>query len=224
MPTSGIGDPYWFEWYVGLKNVIEMINPDSGIDCVIFQHPSYDAIDDVVVEYKSGAKQICYQVKHEIATSAQHNLTFGKLIGRDSNDKCLLAELFSGWQKASVSGEVTITPVLFTNRQIGTRRSTRTFNGKKYSAYPIDTFLSLLKEQLATNADCSGSSWEDINLANQWKEMYAAIGITNAAESVPFIKTLSVQANQMGLAEMERSLILSLAGAFSWCEWRYRTF
>lgn len=22
MATPGIGDPYWFEWYVGLKNII----------------------------------------------------------------------------------------------------------------------------------------------------------------------------------------------------------
>ena len=28
-PNPGIGDPYWFEWYVGLKYIIEMLNPDS---------------------------------------------------------------------------------------------------------------------------------------------------------------------------------------------------
>lgn len=25
MATPGIGDPYWFEWYVGLKNIINML-------------------------------------------------------------------------------------------------------------------------------------------------------------------------------------------------------
>ena len=29
MPNPGIGDPYWFEWNVGLKYIIEMLNPDS---------------------------------------------------------------------------------------------------------------------------------------------------------------------------------------------------
>lgn len=32
MATPGIGDPYWFEWYVGLKNIINMLNPDNGIE------------------------------------------------------------------------------------------------------------------------------------------------------------------------------------------------
>ena len=36
MATPGIGDPYWFEWYVGLKNIINMLNPDNGIEYVIF--------------------------------------------------------------------------------------------------------------------------------------------------------------------------------------------
>ena len=35
MATPGIGDPYWFEWYVGLKNIINMLNPDNGIEYVI---------------------------------------------------------------------------------------------------------------------------------------------------------------------------------------------
>ena len=34
MGTPGIGDPYWYEWYVGLKNVIDMLNPDSRIEKV----------------------------------------------------------------------------------------------------------------------------------------------------------------------------------------------
>lgn len=37
MATPGIGDPYWFEWYVGLKNIINMLNPDNGIEYVIME-------------------------------------------------------------------------------------------------------------------------------------------------------------------------------------------
>ena len=36
MPMPGAGDSYFYEWYVGLENVIKMLNPDSGIRCVIF--------------------------------------------------------------------------------------------------------------------------------------------------------------------------------------------
>lgn len=44
MSTPGIGDPYWYEWFVGLKYVLRMLNPDSGISCVVFQHGEYNTI------------------------------------------------------------------------------------------------------------------------------------------------------------------------------------
>ena len=100
-PNPGIGDPYWFEWCVGLKYIIEMLNPDSRISCVIFQHKTFHTIDDVVVEYDNGTNQICYQVKHEIATSKPNNLTFGTLLEKETNGTCLFESLFSGWKKAS---------------------------------------------------------------------------------------------------------------------------
>lgn len=145
MPNPGIGDPYWFEWYVGLKYIIEMLNPDSGISCVIFQHETYQTIDDVVVEYDNGMSQLCYQVKHEIATSQPDNLTFGKLLEKGENGKCLFEALFLGWKKASSGERTTIKPVLYTNRKILDRRAGRTYNGIKYSAYPVDQFLSLMQ-------------------------------------------------------------------------------
>ena len=40
MSTPGSGDPYFYEWYVGLSNIIEMLNPDSEIKSVTFQHAS----------------------------------------------------------------------------------------------------------------------------------------------------------------------------------------
>ena len=84
MSTPGIADPYWFEWYVGIKYVIDMLNPDSDIDYVTFQCEAFNTIDDIVVGYKNGTKIICYQVKHEIANSNKYNLTFGKLLEKES--------------------------------------------------------------------------------------------------------------------------------------------
>lgn len=40
MATPGIGDPYWFEWYVGLKNIINMLNPDNGIEYLHLRYVS----------------------------------------------------------------------------------------------------------------------------------------------------------------------------------------
>ena len=142
MSTPGIADPYWFEWYVGLKNVIDMLNPDSGIESVVFQHETYNTIDDVVVEYQEGNKQICYQVKHEIATSNSKNLTFGNLLEK-KNKKSLFSALFTGWKEAVSHTNANINPILFTNRKISNRNIKRTYKDKTYSAYPVDEFLKL---------------------------------------------------------------------------------
>ena len=66
MQMPGAGDSYFYEWYVGLENVIKMLNPDSGIKHVVFQHDEYDTIDDVVVGYMR-----FYLWKTNSATSAK---------------------------------------------------------------------------------------------------------------------------------------------------------
>ena len=83
MSTPGIGDPYWYEWYVGLQRVIEMINPDSNISYVIFQSDFHNTIDDVVVGI-GNIEEMCFQVKHEVGDAGKGNLTFSKLIERPS--------------------------------------------------------------------------------------------------------------------------------------------
>ena len=50
----GMGDPYWYEWSVGLKYVIQMLNPDSGIEYVELQADVALGLDDVVVSYVDG--------------------------------------------------------------------------------------------------------------------------------------------------------------------------
>lgn len=76
-----------------------MLNPDSGISCVIFQHETYQTIDDVVVEYDNGTSQLCYQVKHEIATSQPDNLTFGKLSEKEKTKSGCLKPFFGDGKK-----------------------------------------------------------------------------------------------------------------------------
>ncbi len=131
MATLGIGDPYWYEWYVGLKSVIDMLNPDSRIVSVTFQHGDFDTVDDVVVEFNDSGCQICYQIKHEISTSKESNLTFGKLLEKKENKKSLIAAIFFGWQSASKNAQGTIAPKLYTNRNIGKNKTVREYNGTR---------------------------------------------------------------------------------------------
>ena len=59
----GSGDPYWYEWYVGLDNVIDLIAGRGGISSVTFQEANLTGIDDVVVRYQDNRGATCYQVK-----------------------------------------------------------------------------------------------------------------------------------------------------------------
>ena len=216
MSTPGIADPYFYEWYIGIKYLIEMLNPDSGIKCVVFQHEVYDTIDDVVVEYNNGNKEMCYQVKHEIETSSKHNLTFGKLLEKDpkSERNCLLDALFQGWKKAYSEGKQII-PVLYTNRSCGKQKSARTFNKNKYTSYPIEEFFLKIKEELNKTSDYCNMVIQDENLSNQWGELCHSINETNINEIADFIKKFQIMGNEPSLIGMEEILISSLMATFS---------
>ncbi len=219
MPTPGITDPYWFEWYVGIENIIRMLNPDSDINYVTFQCDAYNTIDDIVVGYKNGTQKICYQVKHEISTSSKTNLTFGKLLEKEKESKkCLISTLAMGWQEAVSPEKNSIIPVLFTNRRMGTNKYKRTFGGKEYSAYPLEKYFLLLKEALKRNSNMDSLTFEDKNLEAQWYEMCDAVEIADIKVVVDFVKSFEIQGNQLDLENAEHKLIKSLAEIFACSE------
>lgn len=219
MATPGIGDPYWYEWYVGLKNIIDMLNPDNGIEYVIFQCSKYDTIDDIVVGYKDGYHQICYQVKHEILTSKVQNLTFRKLIERESESKpCLLSAIARGWQNARRSTNYQIKPILFTNRNLGTRRTSRVYNGKEYTAYSIQTFFETLTNKLTNISKEEVISFEDQDMQLQWEEICSTIDIQDKSDLIDFFKVFEIRSSQLGLLDTEHELIMLLASTFTCSE------
>ncbi len=63
--TAGRGDPYWYEWFVGLREVIGMIDEGSEITSVAFQLEGVKGWDDVVVKLADGSRR-CYQVKYTL--------------------------------------------------------------------------------------------------------------------------------------------------------------
>ena len=50
--TAGTGDPYWYEWSVGLLYMVKMLNPDNGIKNVVLQSQDSQSLDDVVITYE----------------------------------------------------------------------------------------------------------------------------------------------------------------------------
>lgn len=219
MPTPGIADPNWFEWYVGLDNIIKMIDPDNEIDYVIFQSEEYNTIDDVVVVFKSEMKEICYQVKHEISTSNKKTLTFRKLLEKQPGEsRCLLAAMALGWKDACASNGHFIMPILYTNRSLGPNKVTREFKGISYQAYPVDVFFSLIKQKFNAVDNPDALSFDDANLSMQWEELCDNISLQERADVITFVKAFEIRANQLGLEETEQKLIESIAHAFSCTE------
>lgn len=96
----GTGDPYWFEWYVGLDYVISMLAGNSNIKSVTFQEAGLEGVDDVVVRRSQGLPTLCVQVKHKkMFTKNTDNLTFGALIQRQDKQESLIASLAAGWKQ-----------------------------------------------------------------------------------------------------------------------------
>ena len=84
--TAGRHDPFWYENFVGLMEVVELLDPDSGVASVTFQSEGVKGWDDVIVQFKNGRRR-CYQVKH---TRKKDRLTFGDLVQPDEKSTSLL--------------------------------------------------------------------------------------------------------------------------------------
>ena len=220
MISAGIADPYWYEWYVGLSHVIRMLDSDNEIASVIFQKGDYNTIDDVVVKYKNGRQEYCYQVKHEIETSDNKALTFNKLVKKEQNgkstDKSLINALATGWNEASLRTGNDITPILYTNRTLGSNKTKRTFKGSTYQAIPLGDFIVKIKTKIIEAGKSSELVFTEAetDLHTQWQEFSDAICIPNDS-NIAFLKKLEVEAAQASLSELRQSQITAMGRIFS---------
>ena len=215
MISAGIADPYWYEWYVGMSHVIKMLDSDNEIASVIFQKGDYNTIDDVVVRYINGRQEYCYQVKHEIETSAKKGLTFNELIKKDDKGKSLISTLIDGWSEASLRTGNDIIPILFTNRSSGKNKTRRIFNGSEYQAIPLDEFIIKIKQKI-TEAEESGKlafADSENDLQMQWREFSDALDAPDGSR-ISFICKFLVEASQASLSELRQSQIVAIGKVF----------
>lgn len=209
-PSAGIGDPYWYEWSVGLTHIIELLNPDSGVDTVTLQSSRPQGLDDVIVDHRSGLRR-CIQVKH---TRVGETLTLGDLLSIDQeskSDRPLLGYLASAWKEATDEGRA-CTAELCTNRSAGERAS-RTRGELSVARPPLIEFWPRVKAEVDRVDDI-----RDVRLApgwhDAWAEWLAAIGHLGPEEQLAFLKALSIDTNQPELAALEQRLIHRLEELF----------
>lgn len=197
----GSGDPYWYEWFVGLSHVIDLLLPDSGVESVTFQEADLSPIDDVVVRFSDGRAPRCYQVKHKKAGgSGSGSFTFGDLVG-ERQGHILVADLARGWmafhEKSGIYPEV----ILYSNRRTSNSARTVSYENMKYKQRPIPEFLQGIKE----GAD------EDDDLRIQWKQFVKAAGFENQDDALLFARYLKVEFDAPGLRDAENELVERLS-------------
>lgn len=203
--TAGRGDPYWYEWTVGLLSVVELLDSEGGIDSVTFQAAGIKGWDDVVVRY-ADRRQSFYQVKH---SRVGDSLTFGDLVGSSGTDPSLLASLFTAWREMTASARPT-TLVLFTNRDAGSRSWTSPTGAFRPALIDFWAWLQPTLQEGQSLADCSPPpEWHAA-----WEEWIGQLSERNEDEQLNFLRQLELRAGQGELAELQGRLLVRLSELF----------
>ncbi|BBF42413.1 hypothetical protein lbkm_1095 [Lachnospiraceae bacterium KM106-2] len=209
----GMGDPYWYEWSVGQKYIIDMLNPDNEISFVELQADVSLGLDDVTVTYENG-HTLFVQVKH---TRANDTLTFGDLVSTDDNKKndehkiSLLGELAQSWNIESRKYRKSKV-CIFTNRVEGTK-VTSTRKGKRFQRPALSVFLSLLEKKLKTATLFSDLKFDEYKEAwEEWKKQMSCI--KTDTDKLRFLRCLEIKTNQSNLDEIEIDLLNQLQTVF----------
>jgi hypothetical protein len=209
-PTAGSGDPYWYEWSIGLLYIIDMINPDNNIKSVTLQSNKAQGLDDVVVRYKDNSTR-CIQIKH---SRNGDTLTFGDIVSSSENKNSLLKSLANAWKEAKAEFR-NASPILYTNRKSGNRATTVKIN--EYHDYlrpPLLKFWNFIKKE-----SLSKQSIDEIKVCTVWEEAWKIwlqeLVDLSEQEKIGFIKSLTIETNQPGLEEVEKELLNKIGNTFS---------
>lgn len=203
--SAGIGDPYWYEWGIGLLKAVEMLNPDAAIDAVAFQKEGIKGWDDVVIRYHSGRIDY-YQVKH---SKPKTNLTFSDLVGKADDRLSLLGSLTSSWYEMKLCNTDSYC-TLITNRSAGTKAG---YSSTGIFQPPLANFIRHISAQVK-----SASKLSDISVPNKWDKAWtlwiSEMGSISDDSKLQFLKRLTVTDDAPELQEMPQRLADLLASFF----------
>lgn len=184
----------------------------DDIESVTFQEAGLEGVDDVVVRRSQGLPMVCVQVKHKKAsTTTANNLTFAALVTEgvssegEGPKKSLLASLAAGWKQISLKEEAAPEIVLYTNREMGVKKSDAVYMGKPYKRLPLGEFWDKVSAKLGSATSFSELIFDDSDLDAQWHEFADS---TNLRESdvVPFLSSLTIKAGAPSLRDKEIEL------------------
>lgn len=198
--SAGDGTPYWYEWYVGLKYVIELISPNSDIKSVTFQSSESQKLDDVVILYKNEVKE-CIQVKN---TREDNKLGFEAFI------KDYLPQFAQEWRDLKTKHGKSVHVQLYSNKSA----SGKWYGNKNTEIYKrpqLDKFWEYIQE-----ASKEAKSIADIEMreTDNWEKawekcIHSLDGLINSEEDLrlEFIKSFDIRLGQGNLFPLEDEII-----------------
>lgn len=208
-PAAGGGQPYWYEWSVGLDYVLDMLHDDSPIASITFQSVGIKGLDDVVVRFRTGPSHHI-QVKH---SSAGDTLTFGDLVAPEGSRPPLLQKMADAWRVEHAQLPAGCIPRLVTNRAFGTR-SVPSRATPPVRRPVLQDFLVHLAAELGRIAN-----FADLQLPEEWRPAWirewlpCLINLTDP-ERYLFLKSLQVNAGADDLDALTLRLLGKIGTLF----------
>ncbi len=200
--TSGIGDPYFYEWSIGQYYLLEML-VDSNIEGVILQtsEKQLEGVDDVVIKYND-SNDLYVQVKH---TRIEDNLTFSYLFPNGLIRR--FAEIYS--ENQFEDSKI----ILSTNRNISTYSTKEKIS---LNEFLNDLFKAINKFKTIKDLNDFFKTNNKKDLEDKWKllrdELFDVFKDTD--KILNFLTNLVIQ-KEVGLNELKEKLIKKIAKTFS---------
>jgi ribulose bisphosphate carboxylase small subunit len=190
--SSGIGDPYWYEWSVGLLYALDMLNPDSDIKHVQFQAQDSQKLDDIVIVYKNNSATRI-QVKN---TRVEGIFNFSDLVGDDKFS--LLNSFFTEWQNLRKTNNP-CRVILYSNRKPDTK---------------IIPIFNSIRAQINDIVDIKNIKI-DKKYCSDYAKLCDCFSSVDSALSLDFLKDFEIKLEQNNLNETGIEIEQKLANYFN---------
>jgi hypothetical protein len=202
-PSAGLGDPYWYEWSVGQLYIVDLLDPDAGIESVVLQKTGGKGLDDVVVSFHDGSSRFI-QVKH---TRAGDTLTFGDLIATDTEGSpTLLRQIAEAWDREQQHARGACEAWLLTNRKPGQGGTSRASGVVRPSLEELVAHLQTIENGAGLEAP---ATW-----AEAWRQEWLPQldCLEDDGRKLLFLRALRIKTSEDSLSEVRNRLVARLQG------------
>ncbi|WP_219914893.1 AAA family ATPase, partial [Priestia megaterium] len=215
--SSGIGDPYFYEWTVGLDRITSMLIPEEGIESVTLQ-ASIDTLDDVVCEHIEKNEYI--QVKH---TRVNEKIGFAFLLSSSKNSDSLLMKIAKSWRDLKDKDKKECYATLLTNREPVASVSSINRGDKKVEFPEFNKFLKWFRQKGASIQSLDDLK-SNIPREEENKECWSSaidawleeIDVFEEEErKIEFIQKFRIVIEHPNTAELDEKILTKLVNIFS---------